>query len=301
MKNSLDHRNTTEWALAHVDGVSLVGSVQKFMLANRVTGRAHELYFVGGGFTLGFSKPKGTSSNPNLSYYSFRTKRAVQFSDFEGRGARITAIRLPIYSKTYFIIYAGLNPLGQKLAQITMGGFSTPKASVSGQAFVNGGITISYGDGKRHGTIQHALDLKEKFAPATREAHFSVAPFEEPLIALPADVMFSFDSHVLKANARSTLIDTLISIEMRDPRYRQVVIEGHTDSTGSASYNVNLSLKRANAVKQWLFQNGCEGASHFIVKGFGETRPKISNKLPDGRDNKEGRAQNRRVEIRFTN
>lgn len=299
MKNHLDHKNTTEWALAHVDGVSFVGSLQKFMLANRVTGRAHALYFAGGGFTLGFSKPKGPTSNPNLSYTSFRTTQAVQFSDFEGKGARISSIGLPIFSKTYFIIYATLNPFGRSLGKITMGGFTLPKLSVSGQAFVNGAIHIDYGDGKVHGLIVRVLDIKEKFAPSgPRDAHYSVKPREAPLVVLPSDVMFEFDSHALKSKARSALMDALVTIEMRND-HQQVVIEGHTDSKGSPSYNEDLSVKRANAVKQWLSQNGCEGASYFIAKGFGETRPIASNELPDGRDNKKGRAQNRRVEIRY--
>lgn len=299
MNNSLDHNNTTEWALAHVDGVSFVGSVQKFMLANRVTGRAHELYFGGGGLTLGFSKPKGQTKNPDLKYYNFRTKRPVQFSDFDGRGARITAIRLPIYSKTYFIINAELNPLGKKLAKVTMGGLSTPKLSISGQAFVNGVIKISYGDGKPHGLIRRVLDLEDKFTSAPRKPNYSVTPFEEPLIVLPADLMFSSNSHALKVNVNAALSEALILIEKRDNHYKQVVIEGHTDSTGSNKYNMKLSLKRAKAVKQWLIKNGCEGANNFIVEGFGETRPKRSNDSSGERTNKEVRAQNRRVEIRF--
>ena len=131
MQNSLDHHNTTEWALAHVDGASCVISAQKFMLANRMTGRAHELYFFGGGLTFGVTKPKAGLAPKNLRYYSFRTRSSVQFSDFHGLGARITSIRLPIYSKTYLIIAAGTNPLGNKLATIAMGGFSMPKRSLS--------------------------------------------------------------------------------------------------------------------------------------------------------------------------
>ncbi|MDF9796066.1 outer membrane protein OmpA-like peptidoglycan-associated protein [Catalinimonas alkaloidigena] len=319
MKTSEDHRNTTEWALAHVDGISFVGSLQKFMLANRVTGRAHALYFAGGGATLGFSKPKGQSANPkNLSYTSFKTKKPVQFSDFDGRGARITSIRLPIYSKTYFIIYDGLNPLGKKLAKITMGGFELPQLKLEGQAFVNGAIVVEYGDGKRHGTIKHVLDLPdEDFGPPPpREPYFSIKPFEKPLMVLPGDVMFDFDSHELKTSAFLVLKSALTSIEMRD--YQEVIIQGHTDSVGGESYNMDLSIRRARAVKQWLIQNGCKGAQHFIVDGKGESQPRVNNDFCDsrekqqkannsfshGRDNKKGHiqkgcAQNRRVEIRF--
>ena len=65
------------------------------------------------------------------------------------------------------------------------------------------------------------------------------------------------------------------------------------------AYFAHNGIFSESSEKQWLTQNGCEGASYFIVKGFGETRPIANNELPDGRDNKEGRAQNRRVEIRY--
>lgn len=71
-----------------------------------------------------------------------------------------------------------------------------------------------------------------------------------------------------------------------------VRIEGHTDSVGSASYNMNLSNRRANAVKNLLLQRGVAD-SRIEVLGFGETMPVASN------DNEAGRQKNRRVEIKI--
>jgi outer membrane protein OmpA-like peptidoglycan-associated protein len=71
-----------------------------------------------------------------------------------------------------------------------------------------------------------------------------------------------------------------------------VRIEGHTDSVGSAEYNVNLSNRRANAVKNLLLQRGVAD-SRIEVLGFGETMPVASN------DNEAGRQKNRRVEIKI--
>lgn len=71
-----------------------------------------------------------------------------------------------------------------------------------------------------------------------------------------------------------------------------LVVEGHTDSIGSARYNKSLSLKRAVAVSKILVQNGVK-ASKISAIGLGEAKPVASNVL------KSGRAQNRRIVIKF--
>jgi choice-of-anchor C domain-containing protein len=71
-----------------------------------------------------------------------------------------------------------------------------------------------------------------------------------------------------------------------------VLIEGHTDSVGSAQSNQTLSENRAAAVRQWLVTSGIP-ASRLTSKGFGPTAPVASN------DTAEGRQKNRRVEIRL--
>src|SRR5438045_1014725 len=70
----------------------------------------------------------------------------------------------------------------------------------------------------------------------------------------------------------------------------QFDIEGHTDSTGSDEYNLSLSQRRADSVKNYLVDQGVETAQIF-ARGFGESQPKASNDTP------EGRQLNRRVEI----
>jgi OmpA-OmpF porin, OOP family len=71
------------------------------------------------------------------------------------------------------------------------------------------------------------------------------------------------------------------------------VIEGHTDSNGSAEYNQDLSERRAKAVREYLVSKGVAG-SRLTAEGVGETRPIADN------TNAEGRAQNRRVVLRRT-
>jgi OOP family OmpA-OmpF porin len=70
-----------------------------------------------------------------------------------------------------------------------------------------------------------------------------------------------------------------------------VIVEGHTDSVGSDAYNKKLSLRRADAVRQYLVKHGIP-ADRITAEGFGESSPVASN------DTEDGRAQNRRVELR---
>ena len=91
----------------------------------------------------------------------------------------------------------------------------------------------------------------------------------------------------------SDKLDAIVGI-MKEFSKATFLIEGHTDSTGSVSLNDKLSTKRANAVKDYLVQNGID-ASRLETKGSGESNPIDSNKT------RAGRANNRRVEIKVTN
>jgi outer membrane protein OmpA-like peptidoglycan-associated protein len=73
-------------------------------------------------------------------------------------------------------------------------------------------------------------------------------------------------------------------------RARNLIVEGHTDSQGSESYNQDLSQRRADAVRDYLVQKGYP-ADHIQARGKGEGSPIADNASP------EGRANNRRVEI----
>lgn len=72
----------------------------------------------------------------------------------------------------------------------------------------------------------------------------------------------------------------------------RIEISGHTDNVGEDAFNMDLSLRRAQAVKDYLVSQGCS-PQLFEVKGYGETKPNETNDTP------QGRAKNRRVELRF--
>ncbi|MCQ8276904.1 OmpA family protein [Acetobacteraceae bacterium KSS8] len=113
--------------------------------------------------------------------------------------------------------------------------------------------------------------------------------------SLPADVLFAFDSATLRPEASAALAQTLAQIRQAIPT-PAIRVEGNTDSIGSDSYNQRLSLQRAEAVARWLEANGIPPRAITTI-GNGKSRPIAPNTLPDGRDNPQGRALNRRVDL----
>lgn len=118
----------------------------------------------------------------------------------------------------------------------------------------------------------------------------------EVTIEMAADVLFEFDKADLLPKAERTLKEAANLIEQRAKGKATVRIEGHTDGKGSDAYNQTLSRRRAESVERWFSAHGLDGIA-FSTAGFGAKRPVAPNTNPDGSDNPEGRAKNRRVEI----
>lgn len=124
-------------------------------------------------------------------------------------------------------------------------------------------------------------------APAAEPAP-APTPVSET-ITLAAAALFDHDRDVIKDAAKPELdafaarVNSLSSVE-------SVSIVGHTDSSGTDAYNQNLSERRAAAVKDYLASQGVDPAV-MSTSGMGESQPVADNST------KEGRAQNRRVEI----
>jgi outer membrane protein OmpA-like peptidoglycan-associated protein len=89
------------------------------------------------------------------------------------------------------------------------------------------------------------------------------------------------------------VLDDVVRSLIAYPEVR-VEIQGYTDSVGKASYNLGLSERRAETVKQYLVNAGID-PSRLVSKGYGEENPVSSNSTPDGR------AQNRRIEFKRLN
>ncbi|MGA6925485.1 MAG: OmpA family protein [Desulfosarcina sp.] len=109
-------------------------------------------------------------------------------------------------------------------------------------------------------------------------------------ITLKGDVTFDLDSDVVRPGLYNEL-DRIAQIMIKYPQ-TSILVEGHTDSSGSEAYNQSLSERRANSVKNLLVQRG---VPEFRINtiGYGESRSVATNATPAGRQ------MNRRVEIRI--
>ena len=101
-------------------------------------------------------------------------------------------------------------------------------------------------------------------------------------------IHFDFDKAVIQPDSNA-LLDDMTTALKHFPKWR-LRITGHTDSTGDAAYNEELSMNRANAIKQALVERGID-AARLETLGTGEKQPVASNDTP------EGQALNRRVEL----
>jgi outer membrane protein OmpA-like peptidoglycan-associated protein len=128
---------------------------------------------------------------------------------------------------------------------------------------------------------KEALENLAKMASIKEESRGMV-------ITLSGAVLFPSGQAVLLPAAMSSLDNVVTALKSTPDR--NIMVEGHTDSVGTRAYNIDLSLRRADSVRQYLVSRGLPGE---IVKaqGLGPDRPIADNSTPDGR------ANNRRVEI----
>ncbi|MCU1717533.1 OmpA family protein [Pseudomonas sp. 5P_3.1_Bac2] len=101
-------------------------------------------------------------------------------------------------------------------------------------------------------------------------------------------VLFAFDSPQLNSEITSQI--TQITQALLNVGIVGVLLEGHTDSSGSESYNEQLSLQRANSVADVMVSAGMQ-RDLIATRGAGSSKPIFSNNTP------EGRSENRRVAI----
>lgn len=107
-------------------------------------------------------------------------------------------------------------------------------------------------------------------------------------VTFDSGILFDFDSYALRPEAREHL--TNFAASLNEYPESEVLIVGHTDSSGSDQYNQTLSENRANAAGAFLIRAGV-APSRVKMMGLGETEPVVPNDTP------EGMQQNRRVEV----
>jgi len=119
-------------------------------------------------------------------------------------------------------------------------------------------------------------------------------PKEKPAEKAPVigNVLFDFDSSQVKSQYENNL-DKAVEIIKANPG-KEIILKGHTDSKGSAEYNMKLSKQRANAVADYLKSQGVDpDLMKMDIEAYGEANPEYDN------DTETGRALNRRVEIKL--
>ena len=163
-------------------------------------------------------------------------------------------------------------------------------AAVSGDGDELKGAIVGGALGAGAGALIGAdLDRQAAELRGSLNSNISVTNTGEYLIVnMPQDLLFAVDSASVRPDLRADL-STVASSLLRYPNSRIEVI-GHTDNTGSAAYNQDLSERRARAVQAALQQAGVP-AARLTAIGRGESQPVASNYTA------QGKAANRRVEI----
>ena len=100
--------------------------------------------------------------------------------------------------------------------------------------------------------------------------------------------------------ASKIVLDTLYDILKENPTIT-IELSAHTDSKGEVKYNEELSQKRAESCTNYLTNEKGIAKDRIVAKGYGKSQPVAPNTNPDGSDNPEGRAKNRRTEFKILN
>ena len=178
-------------------------------------------------------------------------------------------------------IGAGVGLLGGYLAGDVVGGRSDRRAKIIGAGV--GALAV--------GAVGAYMDRQE--AELRRQTVGTgvevIRNGNDVILRMPSSITFPVGSYAIQPQFQSTLREVADTLKGYNQTYVDVL--GHTDSTGSEASNQTLSVNRAQAVANYLKSRGVISA-RIGVRGYGETAPIASN------DTEEGRAQNRRVEIK---
>ena len=135
-------------------------------------------------------------------------------------------------------------------------------------------------------SLSFEYQLNEDLQPVKLDIYLK--PISEGAKAVLNNIFFDVDSYALKDKSRTEL-NKLISFLNANPNAR-IEIGGHTDNTGSGEYNLDLSLRRAKSVYDFLIEKGINKA-RLKYKGYGQNMPAFPN------DSDLHRQMNRRIEF----
>jgi len=140
------------------------------------------------------------------------------------------------------------------------------------------------------GTTLYTVSVAGPGGTRTAATTVTVIPLSKKTMVFDAVALFDVDKADLKPEGMEQIRKYREEAQAEFSRADKIIITGHTDNTGSADYNMKLSLRRAEAVRDYLLGLGIDPAK-LEVKGEGMTNPAADNSTA------EGRAKNRRVEV----
>jgi outer membrane protein OmpA-like peptidoglycan-associated protein len=142
-------------------------------------------------------------------------------------------------------------------------------------------------------TTDYTLTVAGPGGTKTSATTVTVIPLSKKTMVFDAVALFDFDKADLKPEGKQQILAYREEVKAELSSADKIVITGHTDNVGAADYNMNLSLRRAEAVRDYLVGLGIDPAK-IEVRGEGMNNPIADNSTA------EGRAKNRRVEVDIT-
>lgn len=179
---------------------------------------------------------------------------------------------------------------GAVVVTVAGGGMGAVIGRASGNTALGAIIGAAVG-GATGAVIGHKMDKQAKEIENSVPGAKVERVGEGITVEFNSKILFDFDKAILSEEAKGNL--SKLAIILKDYPDTDIEIQGHTDNTGSDSYNQKLSGKRATAVAQDLGRKGIS-SRRVTTKGFGEGAPKYEN------ESEGGRANNRRVEFMIT-
>ena len=126
----------------------------------------------------------------------------------------------------------------------------------------------------------------------TRDLCVQAYKVNKPIVI--KNILYDYNKADLRPESKKAL-DGVVSILIDNPTIK-IELASHTDSVGSAAYNLKLSQSRAQSCVDYILSKGIDKA-RIIAVGYGKNRPVAPNSLPNGKDNPDGRQLNRRTEF----
>lgn len=202
--------------------------------------------------------------------------------------ARVDVTRVPPPTAT--IVANPATIVEGQSSTLTWGTGNANAASIDGRNVNLAGSMVVTPDATRNYTIT-ARGANDGQASATTTVTVTPRP-REPRRFI---IFFDFDQALIRADAQDTM-QKIADVMRAEPNLRMQVV-GHTDARGGENYNLNLSERRATAVRDYFVANYGVSPIRLDLVGRGEAEPIAPNTTPAGTDNPEGRQMNRRAEF----